>query len=217
MPLTFFVLLFSICGCRPDETMQFIHMMLAFIVTDVVAADVRKIYQPNDRFNQLSAGNTDGQKLQPHKYRRPTKTRWPGIAQPTPPDRQQQTSSEPTIHNQNASIPTPTRPTTTSWWDEHFNDPICGTRAQPLLDVIGGGRIRSRQARIIGGREVQYGAVPWQADLRVFRPSGRRHFEHMCGGAIIGRHLVLTAAHCLQVRTQDASICQATTFENIQH
>lgn len=46
-----------------------------------------------------------------------------------------------------------------------------------------------RSARVVGGQVPPYGAVPWQVELR-------RGFEHQCGGAIIGRRLVLTAAHC---------------------
>lgn len=84
----------------------------------------------------------------------------------------------------------PTRPNTaTSWWTETAS--ICGTTATATM-------LNRRRGRIIGGRAVQYGTVPWQADLRVFRP-GTRRFEHLCGGAIITRHLVLTAAHCVQV------------------
>lgn len=64
----------------------------------------------------------------------------------------------------------------------------CGIRSTTLM--------MSRQARIIGGTEVTYGEEPWQADIRLFR---RDSFEHICGGAIISNHLVVTAAHCVQV------------------
>lgn len=67
---------------------------------------------------------------------------------------------------------------------------VCGIRSPSLLAP------RGRQGRIIGGAEVTYGSAPWQVDIRLFR--GDR-FEHICGGAIISNHLVITAAHCVQV------------------
>lgn len=74
----------------------------------------------------------------------------------------------------------------------------CGIRSPQLLSV------RGRQARIIGGAEVSYGAAPWQVDIRLFRGD---QFEHICGGAIISNHLVVTAAHCVQVNKRYVFSC----------
>ncbi|XP_045408307.1 plasma kallikrein isoform X2 [Lemur catta] len=47
-------------------------------------------------------------------------------------------------------------------------------------------------ARIVGGTNSSWGEWPWQVSLQVQLGSRR----HMCGGSIIGRQWVLTAAHC---------------------
>ncbi|CAJ1058821.1 coagulation factor IXa [Xyrichtys novacula] len=46
--------------------------------------------------------------------------------------------------------------------------------------------------RIVGGKEVLPGEVPWQAAL-IARPSG----QLFCGGSVLSERWVITAAHCL--------------------
>lgn len=71
--------------------------------------------------------------------------------------------------------------------DDHSQ---CGTRV---------GRFEtSRTSKIIGGRPVIYGAVPWQVQIQHFNFE-QATFAHHCGGAVIGERLILSAAHCLQV------------------
>ncbi|XP_042305166.1 transmembrane protease serine 12-like isoform X2 [Sceloporus undulatus] len=52
------------------------------------------------------------------------------------------------------------------------------------------------EPRIIGGRDAQLGAWPWQVSLQLYRFGIGYH--HVCGGALINKNSVLTAAHCVK-------------------
>ncbi|XP_018572875.1 trypsin-like [Anoplophora glabripennis] len=62
-----------------------------------------------------------------------------------------------------------------------FPRTVCGSRAVQWRP--------QREPRVIGGEEPPLGAVPWQVQLRMGE-------NHQCGGALISRRLVLSAAHC---------------------
>lgn len=52
-----------------------------------------------------------------------------------------------------------------------------------------------RKKRIVGGQVASQHSVPWQVQLRsTFRDGSTRHF---CGGSLLNKEWVVTAAHCL--------------------
>src|SRR5712671_3921618 len=59
---------------------------------------------------------------------------------------------------------------------------------------------RATSGRVIGGREANPGAHPWQIALLVSWLDNSLEAQ-FCGGVYIGGHTVVTAAHCLQNRT----------------
>merc|ERR1712198_530193 len=56
--------------------------------------------------------------------------------------------------------------------------------------------IRGPQNRVAGGREAGIGEWPWQIQLKYF-PPGSQGGSHNCGGSILNKDWILTAAHCL--------------------
>uniref|UniRef100_A0A0A9WT28 Plasma kallikrein n=2 Tax=Lygus hesperus TaxID=30085 RepID=A0A0A9WT28_LYGHE len=58
---------------------------------------------------------------------------------------------------------------------------------RPVLNC--GSPVMTLQKRIIGGSEAYFGELPWQAHLRIA--------GYQCGGVLVSKHFVLTAAHCV--------------------
>ncbi|XP_044141413.1 transmembrane protease serine 12-like [Bufo gargarizans] len=67
---------------------------------------------------------------------------------------------------------------------ESDKDKLCGQR--PLVDTLG--------SRIIGGHHALPGAWPWQVSLQYFIFG--HGYKHVCGGSLIHKQWVMTAAHC---------------------
>jgi len=62
------------------------------------------------------------------------------------------------------------------------------------LPVVGCGKTEKLDKRIAGGSEAKKGQFPWMVSLRDESKNG----QHQCGGSIINRQWILTAAHCFK-------------------
>ncbi|CAG9573346.1 unnamed protein product [Danaus chrysippus] len=72
--------------------------------------------------------------------------------------------------------------------DDDISQMECGLSSSRML-----------QKRIIGGREARVAEFPWQAHVRIL--------EFQCGGVLISRWYVATAAHCVsRARPRDVSV-----------
>jgi secreted trypsin-like serine protease len=49
---------------------------------------------------------------------------------------------------------------------------------------------------IIGGEDARMGQFPWMISIRIDSVGGAKP-RHLCGGGILNRNWVITAAHCL--------------------
>ncbi|KAM7297324.1 hypothetical protein ISCGN_022477 [Ixodes scapularis] len=69
--------------------------------------------------------------------------------------------------------------------------PVCGVRGAAASGSVQGGT-----AQIVGGTTAQALEFPWQISLRVIRLPNT-DLGHNCGGSIINKQYVDTAAHCI--------------------
>lgn len=82
----------------------------------------------------------------------------------------------------------------------------CGRR--PMEDVINSRRKRDTSERtvedwrpplkIFGGLNADYGMFPWQVAIRkvIYRTQTRKIDAQHCGGIVLSRFWILSAAHC---------------------
>ncbi|XP_034406164.1 transmembrane protease serine 2 [Cyclopterus lumpus] len=70
----------------------------------------------------------------------------------------------------------------------------CPVRAVKLQCVECGVSSAAPGARIVGGTQAANGAWPWQVSLQI-------NGQHICGGSIISRDWILSAAHCFQTHS----------------
>ncbi|XP_030294174.1 transmembrane protease serine 2 [Sparus aurata] len=69
--------------------------------------------------------------------------------------------------------------------------PVCSARAVKLHCIECGESSAAPSTRIVGGTAAVNGAWPWQVSLQI-------QGQHICGGSIISRQWILSAAHCFQ-------------------
>ncbi|XP_037092371.1 serine proteinase stubble-like isoform X3 [Pollicipes pollicipes] len=85
---------------------------------------------------------------------------------------------------------TTTRPTTTAWWETTTVASVAALAKEPSEDFSACGTKSKNAYRIVGGNEAVPGEFPWIAGIF----DGSRQF---CGGSLIDRNHILTAAHCV--------------------
>uniref|UniRef100_A0A182JP57 Apyrase n=1 Tax=Anopheles christyi TaxID=43041 RepID=A0A182JP57_9DIPT len=78
---------------------------------------------------------------------------------------------------------------------------LCLISSHPTTDDVEG------NDRVVGGTDAQPGSAPYQVSLQGL-------FGHSCGGAIIDRDWILTAAHCVQVPIKFAKVLVGTNLLN---
>ena len=63
----------------------------------------------------------------------------------------------------------------------------------------------SRNSRVVGGNDTYVGEFPWTVSIR-------KNGDHHCGGVIIAKRWILTAAHCVQKRSPSNFIARIGEF-----
>lgn len=61
----------------------------------------------------------------------------------------------------------------------------------PSMQQCGKQQVGYREPRIVGGNNTYEGEFPWAVSIQ-------RHGNHHCGGVIVGKRWILTAAHCVR-------------------
>ena len=75
-----------------------------------------------------------------------------------------------------------------------FTSPACGRQ------------LLQRSSKVVGGNDTYDGEFPWTVSVR-------RNDHHHCGGVIVGKKWILTAAHCVQSRIPSSFVVRIGEFD----
>jgi hypothetical protein len=76
--------------------------------------------------------------------------------------------------------------------------PTCPTSSCGTSTVL-----QDRRPKILDGVETVYGAYPWQVSIEKRGQDTGEVWAHICGGSLISKFHVLTAAHCFRDTLSD--------------
>lgn len=84
----------------------------------------------------------------------------------------------PHVRNRRSATVNDTRPDTVTIVNSSLHQPVASSNYH-------------RQPKVVGGSLALDGEFPWAVSIRKYE-------QHHCGGVILNRHWILTAAHCVQ-------------------
>lgn len=114
-------------------------------------------------------------------------------------------------HRAQSHPPTHTKPAHARLPAPDHARPIVANRYENVTTPDCGTARRRQPQKIVGGQRVDISQVPWQVSLRTTKWGGNVP-GHYCGGSILNKLYVLTAAHCVDnMRAGDIEVVMGTS------